>query len=142
MSFVIGLLWSLGYRYCFSDNQFKIGQRLLQVMECVSFIAEHLKNQSSEKVAVNDPLINGFYTRFARRIRCITVASKTMNTMRHLKRLRSFFWADFCDNYLELIKDRLFNAQNYDQALIAETQFVLYEVGFGCCNRLHRLFPM
>ncbi len=47
-----------------------------------------------------------------------------------LEVVEKFFWNDFCDNYLELVKDQFFNPGNYSQELIAETQAVLYKLGF------------
>ncbi|HEB41675.1 MAG TPA: hypothetical protein ENI08_01475 [Candidatus Dependentiae bacterium] len=40
-----------------------------------------------------------------------------------------FFWHDFCDNYLELIKHQLFNPQDYPAAAVYATRWTLYQGG-------------
>jgi valyl-tRNA synthetase len=52
-----------------------------------------------------------------------------------------FFWSDFCDNYLELVKDRLFNPDKYSPEIIAETQSVLYEAGFALLQLFAPFIP-
>ncbi len=37
-----------------------------------------------------------------------------------------FFWGVFCDNYLELIKDRLYNPQNHDTHAVESARYTLY----------------
>jgi valyl-tRNA synthetase len=46
-----------------------------------------------------------------------------------LNDIETFFWKNFCDNYLEVIKDQLFNPENYDRKTIEATQWTLYNVG-------------
>jgi valyl-tRNA synthetase len=46
-----------------------------------------------------------------------------------LTHAEQFFWNDFCDNYLELIKNQLFNPQEYDAETVQATQWTLYQVG-------------
>jgi valyl-tRNA synthetase len=37
-----------------------------------------------------------------------------------------FFWNDFCDNYLEIIKDRLYNSDNYAKEEVESAKYTLY----------------
>ena len=46
-----------------------------------------------------------------------------------LDAVEQFFWNDFCDNYLELIKDQLFNPARYDAQEIVATKWTLYHIG-------------
>ena len=46
-----------------------------------------------------------------------------------LDAVEKFFWNNFCDNYLELIKDQLFNPDSYTEFELAATRWTLYHVG-------------
>ena len=46
-----------------------------------------------------------------------------------LNSIEQFFWNDFCDNYLEIIKDQLFNPDLYDAQEVEATRYTLYTVG-------------
>ena len=39
-----------------------------------------------------------------------------------------FFLVDVCDNYLEIVKDRLYNPQNYDKQSRLAAQYTLYQI--------------
>ena len=43
------------------------------------------------------------------------------------KAVDEFFWQIFCDNYLEFVKDRLYNPNNYHKNARESAQFSLYE---------------
>lgn len=132
----------LGTDTAFSENQLKIGQRLVtKLWNAFRFIAEHLKNRAAVKVVVNDPLNQWILHSFSQTHAAYHQCFKGYEYYAALETGEKFFWADFCDNYLELIKDRLFNTQNYDPALIAETQFVLYEIGFGLLQMFAPFVP-
>ena len=58
-----------------------------------------------------------------------------------LHTVEQFFWNDFCDNYLELIKDQLFNPDRYDQETIKATRWTLYYVGLRILQMLAPYTP-
>ncbi len=41
--------------------------------------------------------------------------------------LEKFFWQTLCDNYIEIVKERFWNKDQYDDAVIASSQATLYE---------------
>ncbi len=43
--------------------------------------------------------------------------------------LEKFFWGDYCDNYLELIKDKLTHQDQFTQEQVISTLWTLYTVG-------------
>jgi valyl-tRNA synthetase len=46
-----------------------------------------------------------------------------------LATIDQFFWNDFCDNYLELIKNQLFNPEHYQAQEVEATRWTLYQAG-------------
>lgn len=48
-----------------------------------------------------------------------------------LKEIDEFFWKDFCDNYLEIIKDRLYKPEIHGDAARKSAQYVLYKTLLG-----------
>lgn len=60
-----------------------------------------------------------------------------------LGEFEKFFWHDFCDNYLEIIKDRMYNPQNYkngDEAKLSG-QYALYHVVLSILKFLAPFVP-
>ena len=43
--------------------------------------------------------------------------------------IEQFFWNNFCDNYLELIKHQLFNPADYNKREVYATRWTLYQAG-------------
>ena len=52
-----------------------------------------------------------------------------------------FFWSVFCDNYLEIIKDRLYNADNYSGEEVASAKYALYNCLLGILKMFAPLMP-
>ncbi|MFT4250021.1 MAG: valine--tRNA ligase [Candidatus Woesearchaeota archaeon] len=53
----------------------------------------------------------------------------------------TFFWNDFCDNYLELVKDRLYNPGERGAQARLSAQFTLYEVVLGINKLFAPIMP-
>lgn len=119
----------LGTDTAFSENQFKIGQRLLvKLWNASLFIKEH--GRHSDQVTPQDTLNRWILHEATATFAAYKHAFDGYHFHKALEVTEKFFWHDFCDNYVELVKDQLFNPGNYTKALVAETQAVLYKIGF------------
>ncbi len=122
---------SLGHDIFFSETQLKIGQKLVtKLWNAFRFAEPHLKNFEPENApkklgVVNEWLLDAASATFAQYQRCF----KTHEFGLALHRVEQLFWADFCDNYLELIKNQLFNPDDYTQEAVEATKWTLYTVG-------------
>lgn len=133
----------LGTDTAFSENQLKIGQRLLtKLWNAFRFSSEqfagHKKTMSSPKLTQLDKwLLHNFNQTMQNYIHAYDKYEYQMA----LEHAEKFFWQTFCDNYLELVKDRFFAPEKYSAEEIESTKYTLYEVGFGILQLFAPITP-
>jgi len=52
-----------------------------------------------------------------------------------------FFWQQFCDNYLEIVKDRLYNKENYTKEEVESAHYTLYNVTLAVLKLMAPIMP-
>ncbi|HLJ31966.1 MAG TPA: valine--tRNA ligase [Candidatus Babeliales bacterium] len=122
----------LGQDMMFSEEQLLIGQKLItKLWNAFRFAEPHLTDfqlmhTAPENIgAVNQWLLHTISACF----------EKYQNYFEQhefglaLDTVEQFFWNDFCDNYLELIKNQLFNPELYQAHEVAATRWTLYQAG-------------
>jgi valyl-tRNA synthetase len=133
----------LGTDTAFSENQLKIGQRLLtKLWNAFRFFAPLLNDYKKPETRpelgeLNEWVLHSFAQMFNR----YRQAFDDYEYQAALEECEKFFWSVFCDNYLELVKDIFFNPEKYSQKVIASTQYTLYEVGFGLLQLFAPFIP-
>jgi valyl-tRNA synthetase len=121
---------NLGQDVAFSDNQLKIGTRLVtKLWNAFRFIHEH-----TQETGLHQPP-----KLFIEHQWLLHEASAAYRSYEQyleknefglaLKAVEEFFWQHFCDNFLELIKDQLFNPTAYDAERVLATRWTLAHVG-------------
>jgi len=121
----------LGHDIAFSEGQLKIGQRLVtKIWNAFRFIHEHVslapEQQPSTPLGItNEWLLNSATQTFNRHNTYLNENEFGLA----LDVVEKFFWNNFCDNYLELIKDQLFNPDNYTEFELKATRWTLYHTG-------------
>ncbi|TET05874.1 valine--tRNA ligase [Candidatus Dependentiae bacterium] len=122
---------ALGHDVSFSEEQIQIGQRLTtKLWNAFRFIKEHLAPCKSDEVPEQLGSINGWILHQASN--CFETYQNYLEQNEFsiaLDNVEQFFWKDFCDNYLEIIKDQLFNSDKYNHAQICATQWTLFTIG-------------
>lgn len=122
---------SLGHDVPFSDNQLKIGQKLTtKLWNAFRFIQLNCtqtppKTYSAPLGALNEWILTQASA-------CFSAYREALDKSEFgaaLAALERFFWNDFCDNYLELIKDQLFKPERYAAQAVDATRWTLYTVG-------------
>jgi valyl-tRNA synthetase len=122
---------SLGHDVAFSENQLKIGQKLVtKLWNAFWFVHTHITHidthtQPAQLGAINEWVLHTVTD-------CFTQYQKALEAHEFsaaLSQVEHFFWNTFCDNYLELIKNQLFNPDQYDQNQVQATRWTLYHVG-------------
>lgn len=122
---------SLGHDTPFSDNQIKIGLRLItKLWNAFLFIKEHIQaadtnTPPAELGVLNEWLLHEASKTFANYNRYYEQYEAGLALMQ----AEQFFWSMFCDNYIELVKNQLFNPQLYSEKEVAATRWTLHNVG-------------
>jgi valyl-tRNA synthetase len=122
----------LGTDVAFSEEQIKIGQRLVtKLWNAFRFMEPHLAllpaNPSAPTMlgTLNEWILHRItqtYTRYKTHLDGYEFGLA-------LEAVEQFFWQDFCDNYLECVKHQLFNPDQYDTALVYGTRWTLAQLG-------------
>lgn len=132
----------LGADTAFSENQLKIGARLVtKLWNAFRFISEHVDLGAASKTTIKDPLNQWLLDSLSTTRNQFQAAFDTFEYHAALETAERFFWQDFCDNYLELVKDQFFNPDKYDVAAVAETKFTLREAGFALLQLFAPFLP-
>ena len=122
---------SLGYDISFSENQIGIGQKLLiKLWNAFRFAEPALIDLDLTKVPHTLGLVNEWILHKASA--CFTTYShyfKEHEFSLALSGVEQFFWGDYCDNYVEIIKDQLLNPDAYPAEDVAATRWTLGIVG-------------
>lgn len=130
----------LGADTAFSEDVLKIGNKLVNKLWNASKFAlihlEKVKGEPSLK-AVTEPLDKWIVTRLAKTIEKATKEFENYEYCDARVAIEEFFWKDFCDNYLELIKVRAYGEGN--DTLTAGQQSAANAVAL-CLEALLRLF--
>jgi valyl-tRNA synthetase len=128
---------SLGQDFAFSESQIAIGGKLsTKLWNAFKFIEiqlqayPHLQPVLINTIAVHQPVNRWIMHELSNMVTAYHEAFNTFETGTALQHIDTFFWKDFCDNYLELIKDQFFNKESYSDELRQETLNVLYTIGY------------
>ena len=121
----------LGQDIAFSENQLKIGQRLVtKLWNAFRFVKEHIESVNPEEKPTN----LGAYNEWLLHEASVCFEQYQNYFENHefglaLNVAEKFFWNTFCDNYLELIKNQLFNPGSYSAHEVLATRWTLHTVG-------------
>jgi valyl-tRNA synthetase len=90
-------------------NQFKVGRRLaIKVLNASKFVLSLPGGGSGHLSAVTQPLDTAMLAQLAALVEECTAAFHRFDYARALERTEAFFWS-FCDDYVELVKNRAYS---------------------------------
>ena len=106
----------LGADTAFSPDLLKIGKKLVgKLWNATAFAPIHLAKMTEQPTnpsvdsAITETLDRWILSRLGETVAIATDAFRSYEYADALDATNQFFWADFCDNYLELIKKRVYN---------------------------------
>jgi valyl-tRNA synthetase len=103
----------LGNDIVLSEDPFKIGRKLvLKLINAIEFFKMHLKNLTTDvnDISISSDIILDRWI-ISKLHKTIILVEKEMEQFEYSgarSAIEDFFWNDLCDNYLELVKDRLY----------------------------------
>ncbi|HUY06045.1 MAG TPA: valine--tRNA ligase [Acidimicrobiales bacterium] len=98
----------LGVDTIFDDRQMQIGRRLaIKILNASKFILTQLGDEQAQAPRALDPLDESMLGALRSVVTASTLAFSNYEQARALELSEQFFW-DFCDNYLELVKNRAY----------------------------------
>jgi len=135
----------LGSDTAFSEDVLKIGKKLVtKLWNATSFAAMHLDKLIEKPTTAAADVASGKITEtldkwiLTRLHKTIAKATEEFETFEYCDArvaVEEFFWKDFCDNYLELVKARV-----YGEAGDAQGQLSAHITLYHCLNGILRLF--
>jgi valyl-tRNA synthetase len=125
---------TLGQDVAFSPEQMSIGQKLLtKLWNALKFV--HINNQALQVPAEqpqNLGLVNTWMLdRLNASLKEYHAYFEKNEFSLALQSVEKLFWQDFCDNYLEIIKDQFFNPAQYNSQDIQATMWTLNHVALS-----------
>jgi valyl-tRNA synthetase len=135
---------TLGEDLAFPEKEVVTGQKTVtKLWNASKFVIMNIGNDKIEEVAfekltaIDKWLMLKFNT-------IIKESTKHWNDYHFSKgkfEVDNFFWNTFCDYYLEIVKDRFFNPDNYSVEEIASGKYTLYTVLLGVHKMLAPIIP-
>lgn len=133
----------LGTDAAFEEAEMKVGRRLAMKLLnaskfALSMAGDHI---DLDPAKVTLPADRAILARLVQVIDKATEAFEAYDHTRALEQAETFFWS-FCDNYLELVKDRANNFEgNYSEADVASARCALAIVVDNVCRLLAPFIP-
>ncbi|QKX01353.1 valine--tRNA ligase [Wolbachia endosymbiont of Dipetalonema caudispina] len=127
----------LGTDTVYSENIFKIGKRLItKLWNASKFVSLFIKKHQ----VVNINFVSEIMDKWVLSKLCKVIEKATVNLLKFkyyeaLNTIRKFFWEDFCDNYLELVKKRVYSDTVSNEASLSAKHSLSYVL-----NIILRLF--
>ncbi|MEM2139147.1 MAG: valine--tRNA ligase, partial [Candidatus Woesearchaeota archaeon] len=124
----------LGDDLPFQEKDLVTGKKMVTKMWNASkFVLMHLKDYNHEKAKKELTIENlnkidkWVLSKLQKLIKNCTESFENYEYSKAKLEIEIFFWNIFCDNYLELVKDRLYNPSKYQEYEILSAKFTLYE---------------
>ena len=123
--------WAAGSRLGddmpFQEKDFVTGSKFItKIWNASKFAFMHLEGYNLEKPAKLEPVDRWILSKLSRIVKDSTEDFMNYEYSQTKLATDTFFWHTFCDNYLELVKDRLYNHEKRGKEARLSAQYALY----------------
>ena len=123
----------------FSDKELVAGKRFsTKLLNASRFVFMNLEDWNGKRPKKLEKLDSLFFGEFNQVVKEVTKAYEIYNISRAKLLLENFFWKMFCDNYLEIIKKRIYNEKGEKKI---SAQYTLYKVLSGILKMASPIMP-
>ncbi|MDD5253522.1 MAG: valine--tRNA ligase [Candidatus Nanoarchaeia archaeon] len=113
----------------FKEEELVNGKKFLtKLWNASKFVLMHLENYDYSKPNKIEDIDKYYLLKLNDIIKTATESYETYDTSEANKAIESYFWHDFCDNYLEIVKDRLYNPNVRGGESRKSAQYTLYKI--------------
>ncbi len=129
----------LGDDLAFPEKELVAGKKLItKLLNASRFVFMNLKEYKGEKPKKLEALDELFLRKLNSLIEICTKSFEKYEYSRAKQEVEQFFWSDFCDNYLEIVKKRVYQGKG-DKKLSA--QYTLYKSLLAIIKMLAPIMP-
>jgi len=116
---------SAGADLFFKEQELVAGQRFLtKLWNASNFVFMNLKDFSGKKPVKLEEIDFWMLQKLEDSLKMIKEQYENYNIAGAKRIAEEFFWRDFCDNYLEIVKSRIYNSKGREKE---SAQYVLYQ---------------
>ena len=141
-------LWAasskLGEDLPFQEKELVSGQRFLtKLWNASRFVINNLESYEKTDIPHENlrQIDKWILSKMNTMITQVTKHFETYNYCHAKQKLITFFWHDFCDDYLEIVKDRLYNPEKYDSKSVESAKYTLYNILLNTLKMLAPIIP-
>ncbi|MBW3013177.1 valine--tRNA ligase [Candidatus Woesearchaeota archaeon] len=132
----------LGEDNPFQEKELVSGKKFItKIWNASKFSFMHLTDYKKEKPAKLEIIDKWLLTKIDKIIKDSTKYFDNYEYSKIKADVDNFFWNTFCDNYLEIIKDRMYNPDKRGKEAKLSAQFTLYHVLFDIIKLMAPIMP-
>ena len=119
----------LGDDLAYQEKDLITGRKyIVKLFNATRFAMIHLENYKVSRPEKLTTIDRWALSKLNRLIKLSTEEFERYEYTKSKSETEKFFWQTFCDNYLELAKDRLYNPEKYDKYEVESARYTLYQL--------------